>query len=278
MKWCTICLVFALGFGATSFAVAQEKEKEKKGKLGEFVDDYEKGKKDKKENNDEENRSDDSEGGGWLNLLVNIVFSPDDDRDAARGPRESAPPKPAPFPYRDHRGLPIRSSDYRDYSVTAEVGYMHLDDGLNGFQLAGDIRGHRLAASLDLQVLVEDLGRSNESLAFLGLNAGYDVIATPYLLVQPYIGARNMSYVSSSGLGREFWGPEIGAKVLMLPRQPINIETSFSYARLNGKPLTIASGTFGVMINRVELRLGGQMFRSDWTTLDGVRVGLRLWL
>ena len=273
MKWCTIYLIFALVFGATSFAVAQEKDKEKKGKLGEFVDDYEKD-KDKKEKDDTEKNSD----GGWLNLLVNVVFSPDDDRDSVREPRESAPPKPAPFPYRDQRGLPIRSSDYRDYSVTAEAGYMHLDDGLNGFQLAGNIRGHRLAASLDLHVLVEDLGSSNESLAFLGLNAGYEVIAAPYLLAQPYIGARNMSYVSSRGLGREFWGPEIGAKMLMLPRQPINIETSFSYAQLNGKPLTIASGSIGVMINRVELRLGGQMFRSEWTTLDGVRVGLRLWL
>jgi len=85
MKWCTIYLVFALVFGAASLAIAQEKEKEKKGKLGEFVDDYEKN-KDKKEKKDEEN---DSDSGGWLNLLVNIVFSPDDDRDSAREPRES---------------------------------------------------------------------------------------------------------------------------------------------------------------------------------------------
>jgi hypothetical protein len=274
MKRCTIFLVFALLFGASSFSTAQQKEKEKKGKLGEFAGDYEKNKKDKKEKDDEEDS-----GGGWLNLLVNIVFSPDDERNNAAGePRESSSPKPAPFPYRDERGLPMRTSDYRDYSVNAEIAYLRFNDGLNGFQFAGDIRGQRLAASLDLHALIENLGRNNESLTFLGLNAGYEVIATPSLLARPYIGARNLSYLSSSGWSSEFWGPEVGAKLLMLPRKPINIETSFSYARLNGEPLTMASGTLGVMINRIELRLGGQMFRSDWTTLQGIRLGFRVWL
>jgi hypothetical protein len=66
--------------------------------------------------------------------------------------------------------------------------------------------------------------------------------------------------------------------MLMLPRKPINIEANFSHAWINGKPLTIAGGSLGVMIKRVELRLGGQMFRSEWTTLDGVRMGFRVWL
>lgn len=271
MKRCTIFLVFALVLGAFHTVMAQEEEKEKKGKLGEFAGDYEKNKKDKKEKNDEEDS-----GGGWLNLLVNIAFSPDDEGNDAT--EESSPSKPAPFPYRDERGLPMRTSDYREYSVNGEISYLRFNDGLNGFQFAGDIRGYRLAASLDMHALIEDLGRDNESLTFLGLNAGYEVIATPSLLARPYIGARNLSYLSSRGWSSEFWGPEIGAKLLMLPRRPINIETSFSYARLNGVPLTIASGTLGVMIDRVELRLGGQMFRSDWTTLQGIRLGFRVWL
>ncbi|MCG3119487.1 MAG: hypothetical protein ALAOOOJD_01896 [bacterium] len=271
MKRCTIFLVVTLVLGASSFSMAQEKEKEKKGKLGEFAGDYEK-------NSDKKDEEKNSDGGGWLNLLVNIVLSPDEENNAAGEPRESSPPKPAPFPYRDDRGLPLRTADYRDFSVTAEAGYLRLADGLNGFQLASDIRGHRLAASLDVHALVEDLGRRNETLTFFGLNAGYEVISTPSLLAQPYVGARNLSYLSVNGWGNEFWGPEVGARLLMLPRKPINIETNFSYARLNGKPLTMASGTLGVMINRVELRLGGQMFRSDWTTLEGLRLGFRLWL
>jgi hypothetical protein len=272
MKWCTYYLVFALLFGAVALAPAQEKEK--KGKLGDFAGDYEKSKKDKKENKDEKNCSDESDDGGWLGFLVHIFFSPDgDNKDSTGAPRESSPPKPAPYPYRDDRGLPMRSPDYRSYSLLAEAGYLHLSDGLSGFQLAGDFRAHRFAAHLDLHTLVENLGRRNQSLTFFGLNGGYEVIATPYLLARPYVGARNLS-----GLDLDLWGPEIGAKMLMLPRKPVNIEANLSHAWINGKPLTIAGGSLGVMIKRVELRLGGQMFRSEWTTLEGVKVGLRVWL
>ncbi len=202
----------------------------------------------------------------------------DDKKDSAGEPRESSPSKPAPYPYRDDRGLPIGSPDYRSHNWLAEVGYLHLDDGLLGFQLAGDFRACRFAANLDMHTLIEDLGSSNVSLTFFGLNAGYEIIATPYLLARPYAGVRNMSYLSSYGLSSEFWGPEMGAKLLMMPRKPINVEANFSHAWLNGKPLTIAGGSLGVMIKRVELRLGGQMFRSEWTTLEGVKVGFRVWL
>jgi hypothetical protein len=272
MKCCTCYLVLALLFGAATLAPTQEKEK--KGKLGDFAGDYEKGKKDKKENKDEKNCSDESDDGGWLGFLVHIFFSPDgDNKDSTGEARESSPPKPAPYPYRDDRGLPIHSPDYREYSLLAEAGYLHLGKNLSGFQLAGDFRAYRFAANLDLHTLVEDLGRRNQSLTFFGLNGGYEVIATPYLLARPYVGARNLS-----GLGLDLWGPEIGAKMLMLPRKPINIEANISHARINGKPLTIAGGSLGVMIKRVELRLGGQMFRSEWTTLEGVKVGFRVWL
>ncbi|MCI0614848.1 hypothetical protein L0244_17795, partial [bacterium] len=78
MKQWTYYLVFTLLFGAVALAPAQEKEK--KGKLGDFASDYEKG---KKENNDEKNCSDESDDGGWLGFLVHIFFSPNDDkRDA----------------------------------------------------------------------------------------------------------------------------------------------------------------------------------------------------
>lgn len=272
MKRCAYYLVFALLFGTVTLTPAQEKDK--KGKLGDFAGDYEKGKKDKKEKSDEENCSDESDGGGWFGFLINFFFSSDGaNKDSSSVSRESSPPKPAPYPYRDDRGLPMRSPDYRSYSLLAEVGYLHLDDGLNGFQLSGDFRAYRFAANLDLHTLVEDLGRRNQSLTFFGLNGGYEVIATPYLLARPYVGARNLS-----GLGLDLWGPEIGAKMLMLPRKPINIEANFSQAWINGKPLTIAGGSLGVMIKRVELRLGGQMFRSEWTTLDGVKLGFRVWL
>lgn len=267
MKWLTCCLVFLLLFGAAAISSAQEK----KGKLGDFASDYKKGKKDKKEKGDKDECADDSDDGGWFGFLVHVFFSPDEDSN--NKPGESSPPKPAPYPYRDDRGLPMRSPDYRPYSLLAEVGYLHLADNLSGFQLSGDFRAYRFAANLDLHTLVEDLGRTNQSLTFFGLNGGYEVIATPYLLARPYFGARNLS-----GLGLDLWGPEAGAKLLMLPRKPINVEANFSRAWINGKPLTIAGGSLGFMINRFELRLGGQMFRSEWTALDGVRVGFRVWL
>jgi hypothetical protein len=192
MKRCTYYLVFAMLLSAVAVAPAQEKEK--KGKLGDFAGDYEKNKKDKKEKSDEENCSDESDGGGWVGFLIDFFFSSDGDKkDSSNESRASSPPKPSPYPYRDDRGLPIRSPEYRRYSLLAEVGYLHLDDGLNGFQLAGDFRAYRFAANLDLHTLVEDLGRRNQSLTFFGLNGGYEVIATPYLLARPYAGARNLS-------------------------------------------------------------------------------------
>jgi hypothetical protein len=302
MKRWTYSLVFALLLlcGTTQLAPAQER----KGKLGEFVDDYGKKKdkkdKDEKKKNKKANNDDDSDGGGWFSLLIDIIFSSDDDKNefssdddkekTAEEPRESSPPgpppppklspplkpalppKPAPFPYRDNRGLPVRSADYRNYGIIAEAGYLHLGDGLKGFQFAGDICGSRLAANIDVHSLIEDLGTENQTLTFLGVNAGYEIIATPYLLARPYFGARNML-----GLGANFWGPEIGAKLFMFPSKPLSVETNFSRAQINGKPLTIASGTVGIMINRVELRLGGQLFRSEWTSLDGVKLGMRIW-
>lgn len=121
MKQLIYYIVLALLFGAASLASAQEKEK--KGKLGDFAGDYEKS---KKENKDEKNCSDDSDDRGWFGFLINIFFSPNDDKgNAASEPRESSPPKPAPYPYRDHRGLPMHSPDYREYSRHAETGYLH---------------------------------------------------------------------------------------------------------------------------------------------------------
>jgi hypothetical protein len=274
MKWCTFYLVLALLLGAVTLVPAQEK-KEKKGKLGKFVDDYKKKKKDgdDKQRDDNENQEEDDSGNGWLGLVIDIFFSPGN-KNAEESDSLHYPPKPAPYPYHaDNGGLPIRSRDYRSYGFMAEAGYLHLSDGVQGLHLAGDLRASRFAANLDLHALVEDVEGEIESLSFLGLNAGYEVIATPNLLLRPYLGARNLS-----GLGVEYWGPEVGGRLLMLPRKPLNIEANLAHSWINGKPLTILSGSVGLMIKRFELRLGGQMFRSEWTTLEGVKVGLRVWL
>jgi hypothetical protein len=276
MNWRTFYLILALLFAIAALAPAQEEKekKQKKGKLGEFVDDYGKKKKEsdgKKKGDEEQDTSDDSSGGGWLGFILNIFFSPSEKDEESES--EPAPKKPAPYPYHESNGLPIGSPAYRSYSILAEAGYLHLTDGLRGFQLAGDLRAHRFAANLDVHTVIEEIEKRNQSLTFFGLNAGYEVISTPYLLVRPYLGARNLN-----GLGIDFWGPEIGGRLLMMPQKPINIETNFAYSRINGKPLTILNGSVGVMINRFELRFGGQLFRSEWTSLEGVRVGVRVWL
>ncbi|MDZ7289899.1 MAG: hypothetical protein ONB44_10240 [candidate division KSB1 bacterium] len=281
MKWYQFSLVLALLFSAIAPAPAQEKGK---GKLEEFVDDFAKDKKtkDKKEekkDRDEKKRDDDEDDAGGSNLfnfLLDIIFSPgNNDGDEENTPEtgEVSPSKPAPYPYLDDRGLPILSPGFRSYSVVADAGYLHLGNNLRGFQLAGDFRSRQFAARVDWHTLVENLGMRTQSLAFLGLNIGCEVIATPHLLARPYLGARNLT-----GLGVDLWGPEMGARLLMLPRKPFSIETNFSGAWINSKPLIITSATVGIMINCLELRFGGQMFRSEWTSLEGVRVGFRVWL
>ena len=227
----------------------------------------------RKKKKHDDNDNDNSKNSIWLDILFHILFRSGNDQADHKTPKIVK--KPSAYPYGLSNGFPMGSNKFRNYGFIAEGAYFYHDagtTGIHGFLLNGDYRTHRFAANANIHALYEGLDNDEASLTFFGLNTGYEIIHTPNIILRPYLGLRNLD-----GEGIDFWGLEGGVRLLMLPQKPLNINLDVALSQLNGKPLTIFYGSLGIMIKRIELRLGIQVFRSEWTTLEGLRTGVRFW-
>ncbi|RMF63948.1 MAG: hypothetical protein D6743_09980, partial [Calditrichaeota bacterium] len=231
----------------------QEKEGEKKkGKLGKFGDSITK---------DEDEDSND--GGGFS------VFSIVDPLDVVEMLSHM---KPGPYPYNPVTHTLRPDSALPGGTVRIHGAFFQHEPGLYGLEWRYDYQKRWFYFTFELVNLLEDLGDRTDRLDFTSARAGYTFLQRDQYSFTGELGFRSML------TDRSVSGPEVGLKFTAFPGAPLVLEAAGTLALLNERAVSTFRADLGVMIWRVEVLVGGQLFRSPSITIDGWKAGLRFWL
>lgn len=227
-------------------------KKSKKGKLGKLPDTH------------NDNRIiNDSDDGWWIELFLDpemIVHAVSDTR-------------PGPYPYNGVAANFSPADPYPGGILQFQSSYFRHDANLFGLLWRINYYYQRFGVDVDLINLIEDLGKENDYMNLSGWRVSWDFIGQADFRFGGQLGLRNLSYGGVSNTG-----PEIGFRLVGLPEKPFIFESAGTIARINGNQFSTLSGTLGLMIKRVHLFIGGQIIRSSDISIDGLKIGFRLWL
>ncbi len=259
--------LFLLGFAGTLVTPTEAfPQKEGKGDLEDFADDY---------GEEEEGSDDDDDAAGffvWLFLDNMAEFT----RLWGRTPGTEFGPFPS-FPYAEGEGFATNSDDYRSFYFNTEFNYHHLNEDLRSYILKWETQfAHRSKLSMDLAVYEEDrideFGRFKDHLTFFGFRYGYALYRTPQMIVNLEGGFRGFHRNTNHG------GPEIALDMTLFPQRPLIIETELAAAYVSNGLLYTAEASAGFALGRIELLGGFRVLKNkDSDMLDGFRLGVRVW-
>jgi len=237
---------------------AQERKKSrdsddnKKGVLEQFVDDFEEG--------DEEDEEED--GGHWFFSFFDPI-----DIIEALVTRDGGP-----YPYNGVAASFTPAEKYPNGTLQVAGNYFSGASSVTGLVWRSNYYYDRFGLESSLITLIEDRGASADLLNIGGARINWDVIANDQFRLGAQVGLE--SIISS----RSHTGPAFGFRMVGLPRKPFIVTARSTISFINDNRLTTLSATLGVMLKRVELFLGGQLFQSPSITIDGLTFGLRFWL
>ena len=253
----TFCIVILFAI-VPYYSYAQDEEGEDKtGKLGKLAGSYE----DEDESSKKNKNKDEERDAFFAHLAMDIVG------------HAISNMQPGPYPYNGSASNFSPADPYPGGILHTQFSYFRHDENLFGLLWRFNYAYQRFGISVDLINLLEDIGDRYDNLNLAAGRLSWDFIGKQDFRLSGQLGVRNLFHetVSTSG-------PEAGFRFIGLPRKPFIVEGSGTVASINGRQFSTLSGTFGLMIKRVHLFMGGQIIRSSEIAIDGVLLGLRLWL
>ncbi len=246
----TLLMIFQTG-QLTGQERKKSKESEKKGILEQFVEDFE-----------EEDDEDEEEGSHWFFSIIDPI-----DIIHALVTRDGGP-----YPYNGVAASFTPDEHYPNGTLQVAGNYFAGASSLYGLVWRTNYYYDRFGFETSLITLVEDMPDQTNLLNFGGARLNWDVVANDQFRLGAQIGLQSIMSTRSRT------GPALGFRLVGLPRKPFLITARSTVAFINDQQLTIFSATLGLMLKRVELFIGGQLFKSPSVTIDGFTAGLRFWL
>ncbi len=259
-KLLLIILVAVFCAGCVSICQAQEGKKEKKkGKLGKLAKTYT---DDEKDEDGKKKKSDNDDDDSFFAVIVEDMLS-----------YAISNMQAGPYPYNGAAANFSPTDVYPGGILHVQSSYFRHNSDLFGLLWRINYYYKRFGIDFDLINLIEDLGMENDYLNLAGWRVSWDFVADQEFRFGGQLGLRNLSYEGVSKTG-----PDAGFRLVGLPAKPFIFEGTGTVARINGHQLSTLSGTFGVMVKRVHIFLGGEIIRSSDISIDGFKLGFRVWL